>query len=131
LELLKVDNTENKMTWAAGWTRYREEVENARKDEGRWKKNDIEGITEILVNAGELAMGRMGGGGQEQQAPRDHIMIGLLSIRAALDAMIDPLTPYCEVMNRIKNQPGAIKELLHGIQLEGAHQNGVARERAK
>lgn len=76
-------------------------------------------------------MGRMGGGGQEQQAPRDHIMIGLLSIRAALDAMIDPLTPYCEVMNRIKNQPGAIKELLHGIQLEGAHQNGVARERAK
>jgi hypothetical protein len=39
----KVDNTENKMTWAAGWTRYREEVENARKDEGRWKKNDIRG----------------------------------------------------------------------------------------
>ena len=84
----QVDRTGNKMEWAAGWTRYRAEVEAARADQARWKQGSIHDMTRALIRAGKTAFGMMGGGEPHRKAPRDRILSDLMSIRSALAAVM-------------------------------------------
>ena len=127
-----VDDGGNKMEWAAGWVRYDAEVAAARTEEVRWKQGDIGNMAEVLQNAGDIAMGRTGGGGDgPRPVPRDKILSELLKFKAALAAVMDPHTETKAAQTRIRKLTGATQALLQEIQSGGAHPDGDDRHRAE
>ena len=120
----QVDTNGNKMEWASGWSRYKTKIDETRKKPGEWKTGDIGFMSNILAEAGEVAMGQIGGGGEPPTPrPRDRILKDLLKIQAAVIGVMDPLTSMETTANRTNKLSGPAKELLQRMQQEVTSQN--------